>query len=248
VLLHGVGMNKNVWAPQVNNLSAEFDVLVFDMWGHGESDLPNRKLELQDYTEQLSNLLAELKIESAHVVGHSMGALIALDFALTHSQTCNSVSALNAVFMRSPEQSAAVRKRSEELAAGGVAVNLEETLQRWFGEPGEHEYDLAQQLANKLLLEVNPKGYAAAYEVFAASDSVHATALKDLRVPALFFTADGDPNSTPAMSLAMAELAPIGAAQVLAGHRHMMTLTAPDEVSESLRTFFKSTPELAAKR
>ena len=240
-------MNKNVWAPQVNNLSADFDVLVFDMWGHGESELPNRKLGLQDYTEQLTDLLAELKIESAHVVGHSMGALIALDFALTHWQTCNSVSALNAVFMRSPDQSAAVQKRSQELAAGGVAVNLEETLQRWFGEPGEHHVEAAN-LARELLLDVNPMGYAAAYEVFAASDSVHAGELSGLKVPALFFTADGDPNSTSAMSKAMLDLAPNGSAQVLAGHRHMMTLTAPDEVSESLRTFFNSTPNFDANK
>ena len=241
-------MNKHVWAPQVTNLCADFDVLVFDMWGHGDSVLPDRELTLTDYTNQLQNLLAELEIDTAHIVGHSMGGLIALDFALAFPQNCRSVSALNSVFMRTPEQSAAVKKRARDLSAGEVSVNLAETLLRWFGKPGEHKYELAQQLANKLLLEVNPKGYAAAYEVFAASDSVHANRLKDLKVPALFYTADGDPNSTPAMSLAMAELAPIGAAQVLAGHRHMMTLTAPEEVSESLRTFFESAPDLEAKR
>jgi pimeloyl-ACP methyl ester carboxylesterase len=58
--------------------------------------------------------------------------------------------------------------------------------------------------------------------------------------PALFFTADGDPNSTPEMSQAMAELTPNGSLQTLAGHRHMMTLTAPLQISESLRTFFNS--------
>jgi hypothetical protein len=42
------------------------------------------------------------------------------------------------------------------------------------------------------------------------------------------------------MSKAMAALAPHGKAQVLEGHRHMMTLTAPVLVSESLTTFFHS--------
>lgn len=241
-------MNKNIWAPQVANLCADFDVLVFDMWGHGESVLPDQELNLSHYTSQLQSLLAELEIETAHLVGHSMGALIALDFALAFPQNCRSVSALNAVFRRTPEQSAAVQKRAQDLSADEVSVNLNETLLRWFGKPSEHNFDLAQQLAHKLLLEVNPKGYAAAYEVFAASDSVHATALTGLRVPALFYTADGDPNSTPEMSMAMAELAPTGKAQVLAGHRHMMTLTAPAEINESLRTFFESAPVLVAKR
>ena len=245
VLLHGVGMNKSVWAPQVNNLHADFEVLVFDMWGHGESVLPDRKLKLEDYTEQLTSLLAELAIKSAHIVGHSMGALIAIDYALAHS--CQSVSALNAVFMRTPEQSAAVRSRAAQLSASGVGVNLEETLQRWFGEPSEREHMDATNLARELLLAVNPHGYAAAYEVFASSDAVHANRLGELRVPSLFFTADGDPNSTPAMSQAMADLAPNGTAKVLAGHRHMMTLTAPELVSESLRTFFNLAPNFATK-
>ena len=51
VLLHGVGMNKSVWAPEVNLLCESFDVLIYDMWGHGESDLPNRELNLNDYID-----------------------------------------------------------------------------------------------------------------------------------------------------------------------------------------------------
>jgi len=45
----------------------------------------------------------------------------------------------------------------------------------------------------------------------------------------------------------MADLAPNGTAKVLADHRHMMTLTAPELVSESLRTFFYSAPNFATK-
>lgn len=240
VLLHGVGMNKSVWAPEVNLLCESFDVLIYDMWGHGESDLPNRELSLTDYTHQLVDLLKELEIGSAVVAGHSMGALIALDFAINIPDVCLGVCALNAVFNRSAEQSASVKQRAADLAAGGVSVNLSETLERWFGKPGTHEYPEAEALARELLLDVNPKGYEAAYSVFANSDKVHAARLSELKVPALFFTADGDPNSTPEMSLAMAAFAPNGSSKVLTGHRHMMTLTAPEEVSATLTTFTQS--------
>jgi (E)-2-((N-methylformamido)methylene)succinate hydrolase len=240
VLLHGVGMNKSVWAPEVNLLCENFDVLIYDMWGHGESDLPNRELNLTDYTKQLVDLLKELEIDSAVVAGHSMGALIALDFAINNPDACLSVCALNAVFNRSTEQSAAVKKRAADLAAGGVSVNLSETLERWFGQPGTHEFPEAEALAQELLLEVNPKGYEAAYSVFAVSDKAHLNSLPNLSIPSLFFTADGDPNSTPEMSLAMAALAPNGSAKVLTGHRHMMTLTAAIEVSATLATFTQS--------
>ena len=240
VLLHGVGMNKSVWAPEVNILSEAFDVVIFDLWGHGESDLPSGELNLRDYTKQLVDLLAELEIDSAFIAGHSMGALIALDFAIDFPESCLGVCAMNAVFNRSPEQSAAVKKRAADLAAGGVSVNLDETLERWFGQPGNHNFAEAESLSRELLLDVNPKGYAAAYSVFAASDKAHAQTLATLAAPALFFTADGDPNSTPEMSFAMAALAPNGSSKVLTGHRHMMTLTAPEEVSATLATFIES--------
>ena len=240
VLLHGVGMNKSVWAPEVNILSKSFDVVIYDMWGHGESDLPSSELDLRDYTKQLVDLLAELDIDSAFVAGHSMGALIAIDFAINNPDTCLGVCALNAVFNRSAEQSAAVKKRAVDLAAGGVSVNLDETLERWFGQPGTHKFPEAETLSRELLLDVNPKGYAAAYSVFANSDKAHVQSLATLKTPALFFTADGDPNSTPEMSSAMAALAPNGSSKVLTGHRHMMTLTAPEEVSATLATFIES--------
>lgn len=240
VLLHGVGMNKSVWGPELNLLCESFDVLIYDMWGHGESDLPNRELSLTDYTHQLVDLLKELEIGSAAVAGHSMGALIALDFAINIPDVCLGVCALNAVFNRSAEQSASVKQRAADLAAGGVSVNLAETLERWFGDPGKHEFPEAESLARELLLDVNPKGYEAAYSVFANSDKVHAARLSELKVPALFFTADGDPNSTPEMSLAMAAFTPNGSSKVLTGHRHMMTLTAPEEVSATLATFTQS--------
>jgi (E)-2-((N-methylformamido)methylene)succinate hydrolase len=240
VLLHGVGMNKSVWAPEVNLFCENFDVLIYDMWGHSESDLPNCELSLKDYTQQLVDLLKELEIGSAVVAGHSMGALIALDFAINYPDICLGICALNAVFDRSAEQSAAVKKRAADLAAGGVSVNLDETLDRWFGQPGTHEFPEAEALARELLLEVNPKGYEAAYSVFAASDKAHLHSLPNLSVPALFFTADGDPNSTPEMSVAMATLAPNGSSKVLTGHRHMMTLTAAIEVSATLATFTQS--------
>jgi pimeloyl-ACP methyl ester carboxylesterase len=240
VLLHGVGMNKSVWAPEVNLLRNSFDVLVYDMWGHGDSELLSGDLSLTDYTNQLANLLSELGVSEAFIAGHSMGGLIAIDFALKYPEICLGLCALNAVFDRTPAQSEAVKKRAAALAAGDVTVNLAETLERWFGQPGTHEFPEAESLAKQLLLSVNPAGYAKAYQVFANSDKVHVERLKALGVPALFFTADGDPNSTPEMSKTMASLAPLGGSQVITGHRHMMTLTAPLQISESLSTFFNS--------
>ena len=240
VLLHGVGMNKSVWAPEVNLLSDSFDVLVYDMWGHGDSDLPEGELTLSDYVKQLTDLMAELKISQAHIVGHSIGALIALTFACHNEKSCHSVAAITAVFDRPEEKSITVKQRAADILAGGNARNDAETLERWFGAPESNHYAEAADFAKQALAQVDSSGYARAYSVFANASGVAADDLAGLQVPSLFLTADGDPNSTPEMSQAMASIAPHGQFQVITGHRHMVTLTAPEQVCESLDTFFNS--------
>lgn len=234
VLIHGVGMAKEVWTPQVNALARGFEMLAYDMWGHGQSALPEQAPALRHYSQQLLELIDVLGLSQVRVVGHSMGALVALEFALEHPSRCAGVVAMNAVFSRSEDQRLLVRQRASELLRHGAQANLDDTLKRWFGNPGNQNTAMAEALSRKLLQEVCHEGYAAAYEVFATADAAHVMRLPGLKPPALFFTGELDPNSTPAMSHEMARLVPRGAARVLPGHRHMMSLTAPEQVSRVL--------------
>lgn len=243
VLVHGVGMAQEVWTPQINSLAADFEVLVYDMWGHGKSALPAGPLALSQYAQQLVDLLDHLGIAKAHLVGHSMGALVVLEFALDHPSQCHGVVAMNAVFSRTQDQSDLVQKRAEELLRHGAQANLDDTMKRWFGSPVDPGFEMAEKLSREMLEEVNPQGYARAYKVFATADAQHAPRLNQLKPPALFFTGELDPNSTPAMSHAMAKLVPHAEVNVLAGHRHMMSLTAPDQVSLVLRDAFTNFTE-----
>ncbi len=235
VLVHGVGMAQDVWPPQINSLATDYEVLVYDMWGHGKSALPVGPLTLSQYAQQLVDLLDHLSIAKAHVVGHSMGALVTLEFALDYPARCHGVVAMNAVFSRTQDQSDLVQKRAEELLIHGAQANLNDTMKRWFGCPVDPGCEMAEKLSRNILEAVNPQGYARAYKVFATADAQHALRLNQLKPPALFFTGELDPNSTPAMSHAMAKLVPHAEVIILTGQRHMMSLTAPDQVSLVLR-------------
>ncbi len=237
VLLHGVGLDSSVWGPQIEAFRATHDVIAPDMLGHGGSDLPPEAPALADYSGAVLGLLDALGIECAAVIGHSMGAMIALDLALRHPARVSHVVAMNAVFRRSPAQRAAVQARAADLAGIGDAASSAATIARWFGDPIPPRLaDAAAQL-RQLLAAVDREGYARTYRLFAAVDDAHAEALPRLAMPALFLTGELDPNSTPAMSHAMAALAPRGRAEVLPGERHMMTMVSPETVNDSLRRF-----------
>lgn len=237
VLIHGVGMDQRSWQPQIEALSRNHRVVTYDMLGHGESRLPAEGVQLADFAEQLLHLLDHLQVSQAHVVGHSMGALVALEFALRHPARCSRLLALNAVFRRCAEQRAAVLERARTLQSEGVAATVEATIARWFGAPVPAHLCETAALTRDILGNVNAQGYARAYGLFATSDAVHADQLALLAMPALFMTGEGDPNSSPAMSQAMAALAPRGSAEIVPGARHMMNLTDADQINQRLLRF-----------
>ncbi|MFL9999799.1 alpha/beta hydrolase [Paraburkholderia dipogonis] len=237
VLIHGVGMNQTVWSPQIEALTASYQVVVYDMLGHGDSALPTAAPTLDEYASQLKALLDTMRIERAHVVGHSMGALVALEFALRHPQRTLSVVALNAVYDRTPAQREAVMTRAATLGDVPLDTGVDATLSRWFGDPVPGHLTQAAQAVRGLLLSVDPVGYARTYRLFACSDDAHVGRLASLAVPALFLTGECDPNSSPAMSRAMAAATPFGRAEIIANERHMMNLTDPEGVNERLLAF-----------
>lgn len=239
VLVHGVGMALDVWEPQVAALSARYDVIALDMPGHGGSSLPPPDARLSDYSDAVIAVLDALALPSAVVIGHSMGALVALETALSHPDRIVGLVALNAVFCRTAAQRGAVLARAASLAATDSPAFREGPLLRWFGDPVPAALEAVAARVAALLAACDPVGYARTYHLFATSDETHRDRLPRLAMPALFLTADGDANSTPAMSEAMARLAPRGRADVIVDARHMMSLTAPDAVNQRLLAFLQ---------
>ncbi|WP_170479890.1 alpha/beta fold hydrolase [Ruegeria arenilitoris] len=239
VLVHGVGMQLRAWDPQVTAFSDKYRVLSYDLLGHGNSDLPPEEATLEDFIDQLDHLITRLDARGIQLVGHSLGSLIALGYSLRRPERVQSVAALNGVFCRSEEEKKAVQNRSVSLSQGNGEDLIVPTLNRWFGEnPCPARARCAEQLAI-WLREADKIGYARTYKVFANSDRAHEGKLQRLTVPALFATGELDPNSTPAMSAAMAKAAPLGTYVSLDGERHVMTFDAPDRVNNVLREFWK---------
>jgi pimeloyl-ACP methyl ester carboxylesterase len=237
VLIHGVGMNAAFWGPHVEAFQDSYRVITYDILGHGGSDLPPEKASLDDYVAQLEELLQALNVRAAHVAGHSMGALVAVAFALKHPERVRRVVALNAVFDRTEAQRAGVAARAEILSNEDLEDNVEETIRRWFGDPVPESLSAQAQQAKAWLAGVDRVGYARAYRLFATCDRAFLGKLDALRVPALFLTGELDPNSTPEMSKAMARLSPHGRAEILPGQRHLMPYAAPALVDRSIAAF-----------
>jgi pimeloyl-ACP methyl ester carboxylesterase len=149
---------------------------------------------------------------------------------MDYPQSVGRLAVLNSVFNRTPDALAAVKARAAAIAGGDI--DLEAPTKRWFRDtPGD------KALSDKVrgwLSEVDITAYAQAYQAFAHGDDTYAARWPKVRCPVLALTADGDPNSTPEMSRAIADAAGEGQALVIEGHRHMVSLTDPAGVNAAM--------------
>ncbi len=241
VFIHGLGMNQDFWRPQMMAFAGTYQVVVYDIIGHGESPMPEDDVAMDDMVDQLHGLLHDLGIAAAHIVGHSMGALIATGFALAHPEQAHSLAALNGVYDRPADVRRAAEARAAEIQSGSSSTGNETTFQRWFGDaPHDDQADAIAWIKSKLE-DNDPTGYGLIYALFSRSDNTYVGKLGDLTCPALFLTGALDPNSTPAMSQEMAAATPNGRAISLDGERHMMSLVSPERTTEVLASFLHDT-------
>lgn len=242
MLIHGVGMQADYWSNLIPTLEQHFSLLIVDMPGHGASPVLTTKTQrISDYT----NCLAEVAVgpdKPIFVAGHSMGALISIDLAHRYSTHVKAIAVLNGIFQREESAAAAVRRRADNLDGSSVA-DSSHTLKRWFGQQPQGRDAHAARYCASCLSAMNPLAYQQAYRAFAYADGPSEATIRGIECPAMFATGSLEPNSTPAMSRAMAKLAPRGECHVVANARHMMTMTHGAQISKLLISFFNRAGE-----
>ena len=97
VMVHGLAANMAFWYLKVvPELASHFRVTVYDLRGHGRSDLAPSGYDVGSMGVDLSMLLEQVGIERAHLVGHSFGGAVALGYALDHPESVETLTLADA--------------------------------------------------------------------------------------------------------------------------------------------------------
>jgi len=241
IFIHGVGMCKEIWQPQVEHFSKNYRVITYDFLGHGQSLLKKDKLTLEDYISQLYNLVNEIGVSNFSIIGHSMGALIAVAFALRYPEKVDTLIPINIVFKRTKKAQDDVIMRAKDVLKSQQIPNINQTLERWFKNKTS-PYDLLKiNNVQGWLKNTSPKAYSEAYYLFATSDRVFVNNLSNLQPPVLYLTGSEDPNSTSLMSEQMAQETPNGSSESIEGEAHMMAYISANTVNPIIENFLNNT-------
>jgi len=82
LLIHGWAGSNEVWRYLKPILSSNWKVITVDLWGHGQSKMPKKKITPKSLSSELLKVICELGCTDCYVIGHSMGCLVAEHFAL----------------------------------------------------------------------------------------------------------------------------------------------------------------------
>jgi pimeloyl-ACP methyl ester carboxylesterase len=241
VLLHGIGSAARSWRHQLRGLGRAYRVIAWDAPGYGgSSPLPQQRPDAGDYADALEKLLCALNVERFHLVGHSLGCVIAARYARLRPERLLSLTLASVAtgHARLPaEERARLREaRLGDLAALGPRGMAEKRGPRLLGP---HAAEDAIRAVIDTMAMLHPHGYAQAVHMLSAADT-----LDDLRAlpPSLraqIIYGDADVITPPAQNQSIARELPQAQAHVLSGAGHALYLEQPGAFNALLMAFLE---------
>jgi pimeloyl-ACP methyl ester carboxylesterase len=231
VLVHGYPLDHSIWDELAPLLEHDFDLIVPDLRGFGESDVMEADDSVVDYATDIAGLLTHLKITKALVAGHSMGGYVALAFARMYEERLAGLAMISSQMAGdSPERKEgryATAKQVLEQGAGPVADSMAPKLSV---DPQN------QQFARQLILKQPPLGIFSALHAMAdrpdSSDIFGA-----FPFPVVIVHGDADALIPVERGREMKAALPSAHYVELAGAGHLPMMENPLGVARALRFF-----------
>jgi 3-oxoadipate enol-lactonase len=234
VLVHGLGSSGRDWELQVPALADRYRVLTYDVRGHGSTSKPRGPYSVAQFAKDLALLLEELEHRPAHVVGISMGGMIAFQLVLDRPDLVRSLAIVNsgpALVPRTLAEHLAVWTRIAIAKLRGPAAMGGVLAPHLFPTPDQEalRLEFVRRWANN-----DKDAYYAALRAIVGW-SVRER-ISGIRCPTLVIAADHDYTPVSAKE-AYLPLIPGAMLKVVADSRHATPMERPQAFNALLREF-----------
>ena len=237
LMMHGIGGNRTNWHDQLPAFGAHFHAISWDARGYGASDDYEGPLDFADFARDLARVLDHFNAARAHLVGLSMGGVIAMDFYSRYPQRvatltiCDSLSGFN--HLTAEQRREFIRLRQEPLLAGkepkDIAPVVAKTLIGKSAQPGSFERLVASMSALHKDSYLKTIAGTASYP--------RSFALEQVAVPAHVVVGDEDQLTPPQMSRQMAERIPGARLTLIEGAGHLSNIEQPESFNRAVLAF-----------
>ncbi len=234
VFIHGVGLNSEMWYPQIDFFK-NYNTIVYDLPGHGKTPLNKTNLQFDDYSKQLFELINELNLKKIHLVGFSLGALIARDFAAKHYDRLCSLIIHSSIYKRTENQKRVVINRLNLAELNRPASKIT-ALKRWLTEDFIKKNPKVYEKIYKVLETNNHNNFLKSYKLFVYYDDDDSM-LEKIKVNTLITTGKNDVGSTPEMSRNLSNKIKDSKFVEIKEGKHLCSIECAEDVNIVFKTF-----------
>lgn len=238
LFLHGVGGNRSNWRAQLQALAPEFHAAAWDARGYGDSDDYPGPMSFADCCDDAVRVLDQFGAATAHVVGLSMGGMIALELERRYPRRVASLVLCDTTHVPAEGLSAEqieefLRSRRAPLLAGKEPRDIAPAVAHSLVSPfatAEHVQQLVDSMA-----ALHKESYVKALETVARWSG--RPDLATVAAPTLVIVGSHDPLTPPAASLRIATGIPGARLCVIERAGHLSNIEQPAQFNTVLREF-----------
>jgi 3-oxoadipate enol-lactonase len=237
ILIHPVGLDLTFWDRQIEALHDRYDVIAYDLPGHGDTPGSIRDWTFDRAAALLADIVRSACAERAQIVGISVGGMIAQTFALAYPELLHTLVLIGTASAFPDVAREVMLDRAETARREGMAGVLNANTERWFTpETVKGRPDILDRV-RKALFARDPQVHAAMWEMIAGlnlTDRLH-----EISCPTQILVGELDPSCPPAAARVMHEQIAGSRMTVLPDTSHMTILEKPHLITEHLASFLE---------
>ena len=164
VLLHGFLENKKMWDAFIPEWSKKFRIITIDLLGHGETGCMGYVHSMENNADVVHEVLADLRLRKAILVGHSMGGYVALAFAELYPDVVKGLVLLNSTSRADSEERKTNRDRAIKAVKQSFQNFISLSISNLFSEENRERLSESIENVKKEALKTPLQGIVASLE------------------------------------------------------------------------------------
>ncbi len=201
MLCNSLGTTLEMWQPQMSILLTQFQVLRYDVRGHGQSEVPMGPYSIEQLGQDAVALLDHLQLKQVDFCGLSMGGMTGMWLATHHAHRIKHLVLSNtAAKLGTPEL---WNSRLTVLASEGMAGLTDSILERWFTRRFQQRAPHVVERVRDMLLATSAPGYQANVIAIRDMDQLHD--ISTIELPTLVIAGRHDGSTAPELGRAITQ-------------------------------------------
>ena len=234
-MVHGIGARRTSWAALTEHIKDHFTCIAYDLRGHGDFPKGAGPFGLDELVADLEALRAKLGIGKAHVIGHSLGGMIAPAYARFYPDRVMALGLLSTAAFRTDDDSAKVKAVVTAMEQKGIAQVLDTLADRWFTERFMAEAPERIAARKRQVVETDRDVFLNVFHIYAETEM--SPWLHEVTAPSLVLTGELDGGCNPRLNKQIADALPNSELVILEGLKHAILIEATERVAPPVERF-----------